>query len=113
MISASRLAQIAVSWFRADPPPQKQNDLTPPPPPRAPITGLLVSEGALVPVFGDNIAAAFSEMYESHGSDLGRLVYGHAYITRTPVCEATHYRLSKGEVLVRECTIKALPQEAP
>lgn len=80
------LWRIWVSWFHPD---ERAPDRT--------LTGLLVSERSIAPVYDDDAAGAFRVMEETTSSD---------YNTTGPAREATHYRLTKGETLTRECTVK-------
>ena len=87
----SAIWQLCASWFLGDPVAGQT--------PRRDITGLLVSHRTVVPVYGDDINGAFDEMYEYVGERMYDMV-------RQRPKEATHYRLTKGETVTRECTVK-------
>ena len=87
------LWRIWVSWFHPD---ERAPDRT--------LTGLLVSERSVAPVYDDDAAGAFRVMEETTSSDYNTSLSMH-YRTR-PAREATHYRLTKGETLTRECSVK-------
>lgn len=85
-----RLSDIRAWWFR-----KGGDDSTP----VNVVTGLLVSRGCVAPVFNEDIVGAFDGMYEY----VGERMYDLAKVRPK---EATHYRLTKGETVTRECTVR-------
>lgn len=92
----SAIWQLCASWFAGD----TTVDATP----LRSITGLLVSKGAVVPVYDEDIHGAFDEMYEYAGERMYDMVR-----QRSP--KATHYRLTKGGTVTRECTVRVSGEE--